>query len=312
MSAGLDVVVPMYGHWELAAACLESLLGQEVAAPVRVVVVDDASPDDSAARVAERFPEVPVVVQPANRGFAATCNRGVAEGDGSVVVLVNTDVVAHPGLLAGLWAAFDDPAVGSVTPLVLDPDGRVDALGIAADPTRAGFLRRHGASPDTLDEPTWRLLGPYGAVAAYRREAWQQVGGLDEGIVMYGEELDLALRLSAAGWAAAQVPHAVATHLGGASAGRGSAAQRERSGFGRGYLLRAHGVLRGRYAPRALLTEAVVVVGDALAHRDLAAGRGRLRGWRAARTAARRRGPVPGIDPSIGFVRSLRLRLGPP
>lgn len=163
---------------------------------------------------------------------------------------------------------------------------------------------------EDVEHATFSLLGPYVAVAAYRRAALDDVGLLDEGIFMYGEELDLALRLSAAGWATTAALDSRGVHLGGATSGRGSSRQRQRAGFGRGYLLNAYGVFRSRQALRAAVTELIVCAGDLLLSRDLASTRGRIAGLRAGRKAAKRPPTVPGIDPNLKFITSLRLRVG--
>lgn len=305
----IDVVVPVHGKWELTAACLDSLANQSV--EHRVIVVDDLSPDDTLSRLRERD-DIDVVALDRNRGFASACNAGLSAGKGDIVVLFNNDVVAEPQLLEHLVRPFSDPRVGSSTPLLLAPDGTVDAYGITADRTLAGFVRLHGADPLDVSrgDAAGRLVGPYGAVAAYRRAALDEVGVLDEGIFMYGEELDLNLRLSAAGWRPASAPDARGVHLGGGTSGRGSARQRRRSGFGRGYLLRAYGVLTSRIAARTLLTELIAVAGDAAVNRDVHALIGRVEGWRAGRSTFRRSRDIPDIDTTIGMVRSLALRLG--
>lgn len=308
MSPTVDVVVPVYGNWALTRRCLTSLAAQSL--PHRTIVVDDKSPDDTLDRLSVEFPGVEIVALDRNGGFAAACNRGISHGNGGIVVLFNNDVEAEPTLLERLLAPFADEAVGSSCPLLLQPDGRIDAFGITADVTMAGFVRLHGAEPDAIRGPLHSLIGPYGAVAAYRRTALDDVGLLDEGIVMYGEELDLALRLDAAGWSSIAVPDARGVHLGGATSGRGSRRQRERAGYGRGYLLRAWAVLRGRAAFRAIVTEAIVCVGDLLLSHDLASTRGRLRGWRSGRNAPPKPSTVPGLDPAISLYESLRLRVG--
>ncbi len=308
MKFTVDVIVPVFGNWNVTRACLDSLRAQTAAH--RVIVVDDASQDDTLARLAADYPEVEVLALATNRGFAAACNHGLRRATAEIVVLFNNDVVAEETLLEHLIDPFADPMVGSASPLLLRPDGRIDALGIAADVTMAGFLRLHGAPREKANTSTFQLLGPYGAVAGYRASALAEIGYLDEGIVMYGEELDLALRLSAAGWKPAQASTAVGTHLGGATAGRGSRTQRYRAGFGRGYLLRAYGVLGGRHALRAVATEFIVCAGDLLLSRDLAATRGRLSGWRSGRSASPRTMAIPNVDRSIGFLDSLRLRIG--
>jgi hypothetical protein len=104
---------------------------------------------------------------------------------------------------------------------------------------------------------------------------------------------------------------AIAVHIGSASAVTRSYWQRYQGGFARGYFLRRYGVLRGRAAPRALVTEALVVTGDAVVFsHDLAALRGRVAGWHAARVRGRVTPPRDAIDSRITFLKSVKLRLG--
>lgn len=304
----IDVVVPVHGGWPHVEKCLASLEEQTV--PVRVIVVDDLSPDDTLHRIRERFGAFTIIANETNRGFAASCNAGIAAGHADVVMLLNSDVVALPEMAESVVAAFaGGPArLGSVAPLLLAPDGTVDSFGITADPTLAGFVRFHGADVAGVDAVDPRILGPYGAAAAYRRAALADSGLLDENIFMYGEELELALRLRAAGWDAIAVPFVAGTHIGGASAGRESVRQRYLSGFGRGYTLRVYGLLRTRRAARALLVEAVVTLARLVLRRDAASLRGRIAGWRAGAGVPTRAIPGEGLDEAIDLRRSLRMR----
>ena len=306
----VDVVVPVYGGWDHVEPCLRALTEQTV--PANVIVVDDGSPDDTADRIARAFPHLTLLRNERNRGFAHTCNRGLAHGEAPYALLVNSDVIAEPTLVAQVLEAFEsaDAQVGSVAPLLLRPDGRVDSLGITADATAAGFVRFHGAEVERADPKTPDLLGPYGAAAAYRRRALGEVGLLDEGIFMYGEELDLAFRLRAAGWEPIGLGVPGGMHIGGASAGEGSPRQRYLAGFGRGYLLRAWGVLRTKRAVRALAVEAIVCLRRIVLHRDVKSLTGRVAGWRAAAREVRPEFPLGATDASIGILRSLRMRSG--
>jgi GT2 family glycosyltransferase len=310
MGLTVDVVIPVHGGIALTERCLASLAAQERAH--RVIVVDDGSPDDTVAVLRARHPHVHVVALGANRGYGSACNAGIAAGDGDVVVVLNNDVELAPGFLARLLAPLEaDAALGSAVPVLLRPGGeRIDNVGLVADPTLAGFPRHQGRPAAEATRVPPRLLGPSGAAAAYRRRALAQVGGFDEAIFLYQEDLDLALRLAAAGWPTALAPDARAVHLGSATAGRRSAWQRRHAGFARGYLLRRWGVLRGRQAARALLTEAIVVAGDLVLSRDAAALRGRLAGWRAAAGRPRRPDPSAFVDDGIGLRASLALRRG--
>jgi GT2 family glycosyltransferase len=309
MTPSVDVVVPVHNHWHLTESCLAHLRAQTL--PHRVVVCDNGSGDGTPERLRASFPDAQVVELGANLGFSAACNRGVRAGGGEIVVLLNNDVDCRQDFLERLVAPFDDDRrLGSVAPLMLKPGAeRVESFGLAADPTLAGFPRLRGAPTRGAGASRAVLIGPSGAAGAYRREAWEAVGGLDEGVFSYGEDVDLALRLRAAGWTTAGAPDAVAVHVGSATAARRSAWQRYQAGFSRGYFLRRYGILQSSVGLRAATTEAIVVLGDALffSH-DLAALRGRVAGWRAADGVPRNQAPQQEALDSITFRESLRLR----
>jgi GT2 family glycosyltransferase len=306
----IDVVLPVYNRWDLTESCVEHLGAQTLAH--NVIVCDNGSSDRTPEHLRATFPGVRVVELGANLGFSAACNRGVRVGRGEIVVLLNNDVECRPDFLECLLVPFrHDERVGSVAALLLKPgEERIESFGLAVDPTLAGFPRLRGLSARDTPATHPVLVGPSGAAAAFRRRAWEAVGGLDEGVFSYGEDVDLALRLRAAGWSAAAAADAVAIHIGSASAVTRSAWQRYQGGFARGYFLRRYAILRSSVALRAVVTEVIVVLADALIFsRDLAALRGRIAGWRAAHGHPRNpRPPREAVDPQITFWESLRLR----
>jgi len=312
MPRSIDVVVPVHNGWKLTESCLTHLASQTL--PHTTIVCDNGSTDGTPERVRAAFPDVQVVEFGANLGYSKACNEGVRAGGGEIVVLLNNDVDCRPDFLQRLVAPFaDDERLGSVAGLLLMPgEKRIESLGLAVDPTLAGYPRLRGSAVRDAQTTNPILIGPSGAGGAYGRSAWEEVGGLDEGVLFYGEDVDLALRLRAAGWSTTAAVDAVALHLGSASAARRSEWQRYQGGFARGYFLRRYGILRSRVAPRAATTEAVVVLGDALVFsHDLAALRGRIAGWRSARGRPRlARPPKEVIDGRITFLKSLGLRLG--
>lgn len=308
MTTSIDVVVPTFNGWDLTRRCLLRLREQTVSHVV--VVADNASTDGTPERVRSEFPEVRIVELERNLGFPVACNRGVAAGDGEVVVLLNNDVECEADFLERLVSRLVDERVGMVAAVLVRPGAEeIDGVGLTADVTLAGFARLDGrpVQEAALGRPV--VTGPSGGAAAYRRTAWESAGGLDERIFIYAEDLDLAFRLRAAGWEAAVAADAVGVHLGSVTMGLRSSWQRYQAGFSRGYLLRRYGVLRSSVVIRALVTEAMVVVGDAAISRDVSAARGRVAGWRAARGLPRRPSPSPdALDSDIGFRESLRLR----
>lgn len=309
VTGSIDVVVPAYNHWDLTVSCLQHLSAQTVAH--RVIVIDNGSSDETRAMLERDWPLVSVVALDHNYPFTQAVNLGVQAGEGDYLVLLNNDVDLRPDCLEHLVDPLArDPAVGSVASVLLQPGERaIDSVGITVDVTLAGFPRLQGLPPEHAKDPQPLLTGPEGTAAAYRRSAWEQVGGLDESIDAYMEILDLALRLRQAGWTSVCALDAVGVHLGSATFGRGSDRQRRLAGFSRGYLLRRYGVLRGRFAARTLLTEMLVVSADAVLSRDLLALRSRVAGWRAARGMQRHpRPPAEAIDSAISLRDSFELR----
>ena len=307
--ADIDVVIPTWNHFEVLERCLATLEAQTVAHTA--IVVDNGSTDGTPRRVSERFPDTRLITMATNAGFATAVNRGVGAGSAPYVVLVNNDVELDPTFLARIVEPLrQDERLGSVAGLLLAP-GRatVDSFGIEVDPTLAAFNRFAGIRYPREALHDRGLAGPSGGAAAYRRAALKQVGGFDEAMFAYMEDVDLDLRLRTAGWQTTAAPDAVGIHLGSASFGTRSRWQVEVSGASRAYLLRKYAVLSRGYttAVRALAVELAVVVADAASARDLAAVRGRLRGWRRAGGC---RSPIPeaSLNRGIGLRESIRRR----
>jgi len=307
----VDVVIPVFNRWDLTKQVLGDLQRQTI--PHTAFLCDNGSTDDTSTRVRTEFPEVRLLELGTNLGFPAACNRGARAGDGDVIVLLNNDVECPPEFLERLVAPLrESESAGSVSALLLEPgEHRIESFGLAVDSTVAGYPRLRGEDRTAAQPHTPVLIGPSGAAGAYRRAAWEDVGGLDDGVFAYAEDVDLALRLRAAGWEALVAADAIAVHLGSASAVARSAWQRYEGGFARGYFLRRYGVLRGRAALRALATELLVVAGDAAVYsHDLAALRGRFAGWRAARGRPRVTLADGVVDRDITFLKSVQLRRG--
>jgi N-acetylglucosaminyl-diphospho-decaprenol L-rhamnosyltransferase len=309
-AGAIDVVIPTFNGFELLERCLHTLASQTV--EHRTIVVDNGSGDGTPERLRERFPGVALVSLQENAGFARAVNAGIRAGEAEQVVLVNNDVELDADFLERLVEPLAAHArVGSVAGLLLVPERReVDSYGIEVDRTLSAFPRFAGAPyPETaLHERN--LAGPSGGAAAYRRAALDEVGGFDEGFFAYMEDVDLALRLRAAGWQAAGARDAIGVHLGSASFGLRSRWQVETAGASRAYLLRKYGLL-SRGAAAALQTLAVelgVLALDAAQARDLAAARGRLAGWSAGAGRGRANAPGEALNPELGLVEALRRR----
>lgn len=301
-------MIPTWNGRGLLERCLATVVGQ--VGVERTIVVDNGSTDATVEMLGDRFPQTDVVALPRNVGFATAVNAGIARSAADHVVLVNNDVECDPGFVAAMVNCLErDPAVGMVAGVLVTPDReRVDSYGVEVDRTLSAFARYTGARwPMALDDR--HLALPSGGAAAYRRGALDAVGGFDERLFAYMEDVDLGLRLVQAGWRCAGAPTAIGLHLGSATFGRRSRWQVEVSGFARGYVVRKYRVLRRGpvIAAWTLLVEAGVVAADLLTGGDLAAARGRWRGWRAARG---QHAPIPdaALNRRIGLRDALRRR----
>ena len=296
-TSGIDVIVPVHGKWELTRECLLALREQTV--PHRVIVVDDAGGDETGEEISRHFPEVDLVTLTQNRGFGSACNAGIRHGRSPVVVLLNNDARAAPTFLEEIVAALDgDTSVGSVAPLVLDENNRIQALGISIDVTLTSHHRYEGQPLYSLGGPEFLLCGVYGAAAGYRREALESVGLFDENFFMYHEDLDLSLRLAAAGWGVAAAPRSLVTHTSGGTTNNGSRSQRRSFSYGRGYIIRAYSLLTTRSALRIITREVLRCIRSVVRYGDVGAIVGRWQGFFAGSRATSR----PAITRQSGLV----------
>ena len=225
----VSVLVVSYNAREHVLACLASLAAH-VPIPHEVVVVDNASADGTVAALRERFPAAAVVANEANVGFSRANNQALRNARAPYVLVLNGDAQVRPGCVEALAAVLDARAdVGIVGPRTRFPDGRIQvSFGPRPSPLGEWRQRRlvHGVRdgrPEWISraealaarehEPAWVS----GSCFLARREALEAVGGFDEGFFLYQEDVDLCLRVRAAGWRIVYTPRAEVVHHLGAS-----------------------------------------------------------------------------------------------
>lgn len=224
MSTSVDVVVVTYNSATTIAALLDSLPAAAGQLPYRVVVVDNASTDETCEVVRARS-DARLVPAP-NLGYAAGLNRGVSALDGSgPILMLNPDCVLAAGALERLVRAHEETGAGIVVPQIRDTDG-VIARSIRREPSLLrslglGDSRWPRLSEVVNEEAAYQRQHPVawatGAVLLVGRECYRAVDGLDESFFMYSEETDLCLRARAVGHPTLFEPGAVAEHVGGGS-----------------------------------------------------------------------------------------------
>jgi GT2 family glycosyltransferase len=273
------VYIPNFNGSRHLERVLGSLRGQTQ--PVDVVLVDNGSVDDSVPLVREQFPEVSVLELGRNVGFGPAINRAAREHPADPLILLNNDTECEPRFVEALLEAADGGAVMAAGVLLQEAaPGLIDSAGAVADRTLMGFDYLHGEPLSALEDAA-DPLGPTGGAALYRRAAFEAVGGFDERIFLYYEDLDLALRLSAAGGRCRLAPEARALHAYSASLGASSGEKYAHTGWSRGYMLRRYGVMsRPSLALRALACEGTICAGQLLRDRTAKGLAGRWQGWR--------------------------------
>ena len=248
-------------NWNAGARlsqCVAALRDQR-GVELDILIVDNASSDNSLTTLAAAGDRVRVVQTGENLGFGRAINRGLAAADSEIVIALNPDVALQSAAVKTMIAFLDaHPGVGMVGPRLTDADGRTiascgDAPKLTDEICRKfllhklfpllNFRRRSPAKPEPVDWVT-------GACFAVRRCAIAAVNGLDEAIFMYYEDVDLGLRLKRAGWQVVYLPHASGTHIGGESAKHALARMLVVSEASYAYFIRKH---LGHWASRLLL-----------------------------------------------------------
>jgi hypothetical protein len=214
------IIVSFNAHADLEA-CLESLHAAPPLASHEIVVVDNASTDDSVER-ARRWPHVRVIEQTTNVGFARANNAGIRVSRGDALLLLNSDTIVPAGAIDRLLRELDDaPEVAVVGPRLVDSNGRAElSFGRMIDPWNE-WRQKRLASSDSVESLTRERRFPdwvSGACLLVRRSDAEAVGLLDERYFMYTEDVDFCAAIRARGRRVLFAPEVQVLHRRGSSA----------------------------------------------------------------------------------------------
>ncbi len=209
-----SVIIPNWNGARFLPTCLDALRRQTFS-DAEVIVVDNASRDQSLQLLQQDYPEVRVVALTENRGFAGGVNAGIRAARGEILVLLNNDTEAEPGWLAALVRALDQhPEAGMAASKMRLFDRRShihsagDSFRTDGLPTNRGVWQEDRGQFDREEY----VFGGCGGAVAYRRRMLEEIGLLDEGFFLSCEDVDLAWRAQLAGWRCVFVPDAVVYH----------------------------------------------------------------------------------------------------
>ncbi|MEN1989105.1 glycosyltransferase family 2 protein [Paenibacillus hubeiensis] len=232
----VSIIIVNYNTRQLTLDCLASVYASHTSYQYEIVVIDNASHDGSVEAIRTAYPQVRMIANRDNTGFAVANNQGMKVARGRYILLLNSDTVVQPDTLEVMIGFMDrHPEMGASGCKVILPDGSLDKACKRGFPTpSASFYYAFGLSRLFPDRPKFNQyqlghLSPddeypidclVGAFMLVRREVVEQVGGLDETFFMYGEDVDWCYRIKEAGWGIYYYPRTYIVHYKGASARR--------------------------------------------------------------------------------------------
>ena len=231
MVSNVAIIVLAWNRRDVTLACLDSLAALDYPANrLQIIGVDNGSTDGTAHAIREQFPQVTVLENGENLGYAGGNNVGLryalAQGADYICIL-NNDVTVAPDYLTPLLAAFQEHIdAGVVTPLVAEvsePE-RVWALGAAVDWQTGTVRRLHAGEMAQMLQASdpFKVDVASGTAMLAKREIFEPVGLLDEAFYLYFEETDWCLRVGQAGYRILAVPSSVVWHKVSATLGQAS------------------------------------------------------------------------------------------
>jgi GT2 family glycosyltransferase len=217
----ITIIIVNWNSGELLAECLRRLKMQTLQS-ARILVVDNASSDDSIAAAGIPAGNIELLQMDGNLGYAAANNRAIARCDTEYVALLNPDAFPEPDWLECLLAAArSNPEVAAFgsRQLCYDNPDILDGTGDTYHISGLAWRERYGRRQRAHDLISREIFSPCAAAALYRRQALLDAGGFDEDFFCYLEDVDLGFRLRLLGYRALYVSDAVIHHAGSASTG---------------------------------------------------------------------------------------------
>lgn len=222
----LSIVIVSYNTRDMLRACLRSLPAATEGMTAETWVIDNHSPDDSAAMVKAEFPDVRLIANSDNPGFARANNQALKQTRARHVVILNPDTEAEPGSLTRMVRYLDaNPDVGAVGPKLLNTDGSLQHNGRPFPSAWREFLghsglrrlnaraydRNYEYGREDFDQ-TWETDQVSGACMMVPHRVMDEVGMLDEDFFMFYEEIEWCWRIRKAGYKVVYLPEARIVH----------------------------------------------------------------------------------------------------
>lgn len=228
----ISIIIVSWNAKQYLVDCLKSIAQNQNGFLQEIIVVDNASTDGSAEILEKEYPDVKLIRNHENLGFAKANNIGIKASDGKYLALVNSDIIVLGDCIGKMIQFMErNPSVGMAGPRILNPDGSLQVscrhfpsvwnnvcqvFGLNYVFPKSAFFSEPKMKywPHDVERKVDVLSGCFWMI---RREALGQVGLLDENFFFYGEDIDWCRRFNNAGWDIMFYPNAEAIHFGGAS-----------------------------------------------------------------------------------------------
>jgi len=231
----LSIIIVNWNVTNFTKTCLNSIFNSihnsfhKISISIEVIVIDNNSSDENVKTLKEIFPNIKLIINKTNKGFAKACNQGVKVSRGKYIFLLNPDTLLHAGCLEAMVTFMNlKKDAGGVTPHILNPDGSTQSLGRKLPTLRnmfifyffphrfyktiIGFLKRCKNLREAFE-----VEALSGATMMIRRKVLDSISLLDDELPMYAEDIDIFYRIRKAGWRLYCLPNISITHIGGAS-----------------------------------------------------------------------------------------------
>lgn len=210
----ISVLIPNWNGLKHLSVCFDAL-SRQTCPHVETIMIDNGSTDESVAFTAANYPGVKILALPQNLGLTGALNRGMAQAQAEIIAPLNNDTEVDPRWAEELLAALAaTPSAGMAASKMRLFDRRTiihsagDAFGADGIPINRGVWQEDTGQ---FDEDTL-IFGACGGAVAYRRSMLEQIGGFDEDLFMYCEDVDLNWRAQLAGYQCVFAPKAIVYH----------------------------------------------------------------------------------------------------
>jgi GT2 family glycosyltransferase len=287
--AKVTIIIPSINGRHLLEESLPAIFAQSYRDFI-VCVIDNGSNDGSVQWLKETYPQVSIIENDENMGFAAAVNQGIRAAESPYVCTLNNDVVVDTGWTGHLVAVADeDDAIGMCASKLMfyQEPNMINSSGICVD--RAGIVwdREGGNRTATGGDSSLNLMGPCAGAALYRTKMLDEIGLFDEAYFAYFEDVDLAWRARAAGWRCEYVDAAIGYHHHSSTSGRSSRFKNFQLGKNKVRLILKNYPFAEFwwYIPMLLVYDFIAVGYQLIVHKTLQTLKGRLVGWSCMKDA---------------------------